>query len=579
MCTLDFLAHAVSSLAQAQHEEVFSLEGGAPVSEAFCQLVDRCRERSLPIRKTVWAGGGFRRDRAVPRLWLEARWLLPASFSDLIASISVPFHTRRTAALGLRWWLKVASAFHRIARPEDPGARPRRSVRFLLGEEEPISPRFPPGWYNLSHAQRVEVSFPKEGGVHLEAGGILAPVLAFFAQRTADAKAQWVPPLGRVRVACAGSRGELAAAEVLLAAALWWRFAGIDGVVAILGWFLHSAPGLLRKKSEAHPLTDVLAKEAVESMVVEAFLQGLWPLASLLGAGADAEEEVAGWCRELEAAWRQVNPPAIGRFGEIGDGLRAGGAWRWPPPLGERRSFLPNAYYVAMTSREQPCAWPRLAGLSRGLSERLFALADGERTLAEMALRLSVEFGLEWESAVELLWRLTRDGKLVPLQRRLRPRTLLYFSYGSCMSRPSFRETIPKFELIGEAVLKGYRLGFTHRSAVRGGGVADIVPEQGGEVRGILYRISRAHLPELDEREGVSFGHYQREWVNVEALGVRFEPVLTYTVVNKAPKDIRPSDEYAGLILDGARGLLSPEYVACLEASLERLGVEPEIPF
>lgn len=579
MCNLDFLAHAASSLAYAQHEEAFSLEGAAPVSEAMSQLVDCCRERGLPVRKTVWAGSGFRRDRAVPRLWLEARWLLSTSFSDLIASVSVPFHTRRAAALGLRWWLKVASAFDKVARLAKPKVHPRRSVRFLIGEEEPASQLFPPGWYNPSLTQRVEVFFPREGGVHLEAAGILAPVLAFFAERTTAAKARWVPPLGRVRIACTGPRGELAAAEVLLAAALWWRFADIDGVVTILGWFHQSAPGLIRQKSEEHPLRAVLAKEAVQSMVVEAFLQGLWPLAGLLGAGADAEEEVSGWCRELEAAWRQVNPPAIGRFGEIGDGLRAGGAWRWPPPLSERRSALPNGYYVAVISREQASAWPRLAGLSRGLSERLFALADGERTLAEMALRLSVEFGLEWESAVELLWRLTRDGKLVRLQRRLRPRTLLYFSYGSCMSRPSFRETIPKFELIGEAVLKGYRLGFTHRSAVRGGGVADIVPEQGGEVRGILYRISRAHLPELDEREGVSFGHYLREWVNVEALGVRFEPVLTYTVVNKAPKDIRPSDEYAGLILDGARGLLSPEYVACLEASLERLGVEPEIPF
>src|SRR5690606_41298841 len=79
------------------------------------------------------------------------------------------------------------------------------------------------------------------------------------------------------------------------------------------------------------------------------------------------------------------------------------------------------------------------------------------------------------------------------------------------MSRQSFRESVPRFELVGEAALKGFRLAFTHRSAVRAGGVADVVPEEGSEVRGILYRIAWSDLAELDEREGVDAARYQRE--------------------------------------------------------------------
>ena len=45
-------------------------------------------------------------------------------------------------------------------------------------------------------------------------------------------------------------------------------------------------------------------------------------------------------------------------------------------------------------------------------------------------------------------------------------------------------------------------------------------------------------------------------------FGVPYDDVLTYTVVNKAAREIPPSPEYAGLIVDGARGILADAYVA-----------------
>lgn len=542
-------------------------------------MIKRCREKRLPLRKVAWADGGARRDRAAHRQWLEARWLVPAAGSDLVIVTPLPQSARRLAIEALEWWVATAGAFGRLVGQSVEGSRSVRPVRFVVVEEESAAhPLFPQGWMSLSHRQTVEVRFQRDRSVHLEADGMLAVVLAYFARRTAGATLHWVHPLGKARVVCTGDSGEAQAAQLIVATALWWRFAGFESIISTLTWFVEAAPKLLRQDIEAHPLIKKLAPKTVESLILEARLRQLWPLASFLDTAADAEEEVEGWCRELEAAYRQTDPPLSPTAPAPGGMIGTATTLQWPPSRSDRRSLEFHASYIAAMGREQAGAWLRIPGLSRHGLERFFALADGERTLAEMALRLSAEFGLEWEFAVDLLKRLVHDGKLVALERSLNPRTLLYFSYGSCMCRPSFRETIPKFELIGEAVLKDYRLGFTHRSTVRGGGVADIVPEPGSEVRGILYRVPRVDLPELDEREGVSFGHYQREWVGVEALGVRFDLVLTYTVVNKAPKDIRPSEEYAGLIIDGAKGMLSPKYVTELEMMLEELGVEPEIP-
>lgn len=159
-----------------------------------------------------------------------------------------------------------------------------------------------------------------------------------------------------------------------------------------------------------------------------------------------------------------------------------------------------------------------------------------------------------------------------------RSNTILYFSYGSCMCRYSFRGTVPRYEMIGAARLSGYRLGYTLASIRRGGGAADIVEGPDHEVWGVLYRIPRKYLYRLDTREGVFQGRYERRWLRLQALGTAFEPVLTYSVINKAPDEIPPSDEYAGLIWDGAYGILGVEYCRRLLDQFDTFGVEPASP-
>ncbi|MFO7311997.1 MAG: gamma-glutamylcyclotransferase family protein [Bacillota bacterium] len=146
-----------------------------------------------------------------------------------------------------------------------------------------------------------------------------------------------------------------------------------------------------------------------------------------------------------------------------------------------------------------------------------------------------------------------------------------YFAYGSCMSPEDLARDVEEFELVGPALVRGYRLAFTRYSRARRGGVADLVPDEGGVVEGVLYRLPAEQLPALDEREGAP-EHYRREHVRVEtADGNVYDDVLTYVVVDKAPEEVPPHADYVQTILRGAEAYLSRPYVEQLRETLRQM--------
>jgi gamma-glutamylcyclotransferase len=165
----------------------------------------------------------------------------------------------------------------------------------------------------------------------------------------------------------------------------------------------------------------------------------------------------------------------------------------------------------------------------------------------------------------------------VEIIKRGEERLLYYFAYGSCMDESSFAETVGKdhYQLLGRARLKGYRLAFPLYSPSRGGGgVGDVFPDPGGEMEGVLYRLKPAAWPPLDEREGVPQGTYRRMKVDVIWKG-RTVRAVTYTVVNKADREFRPSPLYCRLIMNGARRHLSDAYCRRLVREWkDRFGME-----
>jgi Uncharacterized protein involved in cation transport len=148
---------------------------------------------------------------------------------------------------------------------------------------------------------------------------------------------------------------------------------------------------------------------------------------------------------------------------------------------------------------------------------------------------------------------------------------VLYFAYGSCMSPEDLARHVREFEVVGPALVRGYRLGFTRYSRARRGGVADLVPDLAGVVEGVLYRLPVDQLAALDEREGAP-DNYRRDFIAVRTPdGKMFDRVLTYVVADKAAEEIPPHPDYAATIVAGAEAYLSPQYVEQIKAHIERL--------
>jgi gamma-glutamylcyclotransferase (GGCT)/AIG2-like uncharacterized protein YtfP len=150
---------------------------------------------------------------------------------------------------------------------------------------------------------------------------------------------------------------------------------------------------------------------------------------------------------------------------------------------------------------------------------------------------------------------------------------LPYFAYGSCMNTESFSKDVPEFKVIGRAMLPNFRVGFTRKSIKWGAGVADIVYEPNHSTEGLLYLVPQSLLDSLDRREGAGKMYrcpaYQRKEIIVEIDGIKIK-ALTYEVVNKADKEIAPSEEYKRTILEGTE-LLSKSYVKSLQDHMTQL--------
>jgi gliotoxin/aspirochlorine biosynthesis gamma-glutamylcyclotransferase len=148
--------------------------------------------------------------------------------------------------------------------------------------------------------------------------------------------------------------------------------------------------------------------------------------------------------------------------------------------------------------------------------------------------------------------------------------TVWYFAYGSNMQRATFcgrrgieyRQALP-------ARVEGWRLVIDKPPLVPvGEGFANIIPEPGAEVLGVLYEITDEDLAHVDLTEGVLIGNYERVEVTVSALGGQALEVVAATLVSdKRNPELLPSDRYMQCLISGAEEHgLPAEYVAQLRA-------------
>lgn len=150
---------------------------------------------------------------------------------------------------------------------------------------------------------------------------------------------------------------------------------------------------------------------------------------------------------------------------------------------------------------------------------------------------------------------------------------MLYFAYGSNLEWKQMKDRCPSAQFVCRAVIHDYELAFTRRSESRGCGVADIIPDKGSLVWGVVYQISDRDIGALDKSEGYKPNRkhdenaYVREDFHVFEEGNIEKPLLVAVyIANKQENPHLPNNDYKKLIVGGAKHWRLPEdYINELE--------------
>lgn len=137
------------------------------------------------------------------------------------------------------------------------------------------------------------------------------------------------------------------------------------------------------------------------------------------------------------------------------------------------------------------------------------------------------------------------------------PDRVLYFAYGANVHPGWLRRRIPDAELLGAAVLPGYRLAFRKRGR-DGAARSDAQPSDtpGDALPGALYALRRTAL----DRLGAAGAGYRLQEVEVLAAGAPRRALTWRAEDSTVAEGLVPLDWYVALIRAGAAllGLPAP---------------------
>ena len=146
---------------------------------------------------------------------------------------------------------------------------------------------------------------------------------------------------------------------------------------------------------------------------------------------------------------------------------------------------------------------------------------------------------------------------------------MLYFAYGSNMSRAQMRERCPDHEYLGAAVLKDHALCFPRHSTFRNCGVAGLAETPGADVWGVVNHLHDEDLAALDKREGYDpakpyhVNRYNRRTIRVLMDGRNLE-CLTYFARHELGEHVPSADYLATMIAGAEENGLPDAYVSAL---------------
>jgi hypothetical protein len=148
--------------------------------------------------------------------------------------------------------------------------------------------------------------------------------------------------------------------------------------------------------------------------------------------------------------------------------------------------------------------------------------------------------------------------------------SIFYFAYGSNMQRATFsgrRDVRPLSA--APARVPGWRLVVDKPPLVpMRQSFANVVPEAGAVVYGVLYELTEEDYAHVELTEAVPFGNYGRVDVEAHPLAAGAGPRSAYTLSSeRRDPDLLPSARYLALIVEGAlEHGLPTEWIAHLRA-------------
>jgi len=150
-------------------------------------------------------------------------------------------------------------------------------------------------------------------------------------------------------------------------------------------------------------------------------------------------------------------------------------------------------------------------------------------------------------------------GKRPTAARKL-GRDALYFAYGSNLSAAQMQARCPGAVIEARATLTDYTIAFGGFSARWGGGVASLVRVRGACTEGLIYRIDRDLMRQLDQYEGVPRSYVRIAKEVLDEHGRR----------RRAQVYLQTDDAFTSECLPSAR------YFAQILAAYDRLGFDTD---
>lgn len=131
---------------------------------------------------------------------------------------------------------------------------------------------------------------------------------------------------------------------------------------------------------------------------------------------------------------------------------------------------------------------------------------------------------------------------------------MLYFAYGSNISRKRLEDRVGPVVDLGLAKLAGYKIIF-HKKSSDGSGKANIVEDKLSIVLGVIYELNSEQMALLDQSEK----RYDRSDLQLDFGGQIVQAVAYIAQPESIDDNLKPTMEYLEHLMSGAREHSFPE--------------------